>query len=597
LSDLHELPNGVLLEQRSLVKWKFLLVVLALVILLSYLLIALAHLGDKHEINFVSGVWIALAWQVNQGTIYPPVYDGQHYAGVRYMPLYFLCHAGLARLTGDYIISGKVLSLLSSVACLALIYIILRRAGCDLPAALAWTSLAVASSPMLFAGTTIRGDLLAVVWQIAACMAISLTAGSPRGAAWAALFCILAIITKITAGWALLAIGCYCLKTRWRSCIVFLAVFSVLLLAAIYVLQVASAGNMLANLLITTEPLKTRLLLLLKSPFRILFFVSRDTALLQLLIPLLVLECMRAWHQGRLSVYHMAIFFCLADLIVIFADRSTVANHLVDLVVLAVIVMGFSWASVNSKPAGTSSIRTLLLLTVLWGGLMLWARNMAHEVRDIVAAGQRIPEWVSGSYKPLANLVPAHESLFSEDAFVSVARNQAPVLLDPNRLADIARKDPKAIADLIERLRKKEFKHVVLLFRLDLDPYVNDDWYESHLGPAVAAAIRENYQFACQSDEFCIYVPRRDRAASRENGSQAPQAYWRYQLRVGIKHRAMRLANPLDVSKSERRSRLEPVAWASLESGNLVEREGYSLSLVKTRSAGGPAGTSLRSSD
>src|SRR5439155_16601091 len=80
------------------------------VVLASWAALAWAHLQDRYQVNFVSGVNTALAYRLNQGDFYPPLYDGAHYGGTRYMPLPFALHAALARLTGDYLVSGKLLA-------------------------------------------------------------------------------------------------------------------------------------------------------------------------------------------------------------------------------------------------------------------------------------------------------------------------------------------------------------------------------------------------------------------------------------------------------------------------------------------------------
>src|SRR5947209_15938119 len=79
------------------------LVAAGLVVVLSYTLLAVAHRSDRFHLNFVSGVYAALAAHLNAGTFYPELYDGEHLGGPRYMPLHFLLHAGVARLTDEHI--------------------------------------------------------------------------------------------------------------------------------------------------------------------------------------------------------------------------------------------------------------------------------------------------------------------------------------------------------------------------------------------------------------------------------------------------------------------------------------------------------------
>src|SRR5438270_41630 len=84
--------------------------VAGLVVLISHGLVAAAHWNDRYQINFVSGICITLAQRLNDGVFYPALFDGEHFGGTRYMPLSFVLHAGLARSTGEYLASGKMLA-------------------------------------------------------------------------------------------------------------------------------------------------------------------------------------------------------------------------------------------------------------------------------------------------------------------------------------------------------------------------------------------------------------------------------------------------------------------------------------------------------
>ena len=67
-----------------------------LAVVVSFVILAFAHLRDRYQVNFVSSVYTALAVRLNQGVFYPELYDGTNYAGTRYMPVQFVTHAGLA---------------------------------------------------------------------------------------------------------------------------------------------------------------------------------------------------------------------------------------------------------------------------------------------------------------------------------------------------------------------------------------------------------------------------------------------------------------------------------------------------------------------
>jgi hypothetical protein len=56
-----------------------------------------------------------LAKYANEGVLYPPLLDGQHYGGTHWTPLPILLNAGAARLTGEYLTSGKLVGIALSV--------------------------------------------------------------------------------------------------------------------------------------------------------------------------------------------------------------------------------------------------------------------------------------------------------------------------------------------------------------------------------------------------------------------------------------------------------------------------------------------------
>src|SRR5262249_42198450 len=123
------LPETVT-ERRVLAAVHALLVCPAAVVLWSYGLLAAAHARDRFQVNFVSAVYAALAAELTAGRFSPDVYDGSHYAGTRYMPGHFVLHAGLARLTGEYLLSGKLIAYAATLPLLVQLFVILRRVGC-----------------------------------------------------------------------------------------------------------------------------------------------------------------------------------------------------------------------------------------------------------------------------------------------------------------------------------------------------------------------------------------------------------------------------------------------------------------------------------
>jgi hypothetical protein len=484
-----------------------LLLLSALGVLLSYAALGVVHLNDATNVDIPSGANIGLAYYLNHGLLYPEVYDGEAYGGTRYMPLFFTLQAGLARLTGEYLVAGKLLALLAAAAAGVVLFIALRRLDCPAALALALAALALADRVGFNAGTTIRADLLAAVWQLAALAVVSKRLASANVLVAAGL-CVLGVLTKASALWGPLAILVYAFRRERRAGLLFAACWLGTLIVAAALLHFGAAGRMLANFRVAGEPPGTMLLLLAKSPFRMLLFIAVDSPALLLLTPLLVVELFRAWGQQRLTVYHHGLFFCVPLLLVTFADAGTVSNHLIDLVLLTVVLMGCLWKSLGPWRGLGEGGPALVLLAALWGLWTMWAATLGHATRDLLTHLLSSGGSLSQPYKPLAGVIADDEAVLTEDTLIAVARGRRPIVLDAYMLAYLERRNPEAVRALAERIRRREFAHLVLRARPDLDDADDRNYYRIHLGPTVAAAIRDAYRFERMVEGRNVFAPR-----------------------------------------------------------------------------------------
>jgi hypothetical protein len=453
-----------------------------------------------------SGVLMGLAAHLNAGRFYPALYDGHHYGGTRYMPLYFALHAGLARLTGEYVVSGKLLTLLLAVPLVLGLVALLRRLGCGRAPALALAALVVGSSTGIYACTTIRCDLLPVVCQLGALLAAW---GRPsyRRVVLAALLCALAFFSKLTALWAAPAIALTFLAARdWRRAVTFAATWFGSLTAGAALLHVVTAGRMLENFSALSGSGMSHLYVLARGPYRLFAFLPRGGPLLQALAPFLLLECWRAWRQRAWTVGHWCFLFCVPLSALIMADVGAVSNHLLDLVVTAALVAGALWAALRAGPQEAWGLRALVALSVLWGLGGLWAHSLIQHsfqaARDAARGTPRHPA------TPLAGLARADESLLAEDPLVPVSLGQAPVVLDLYALSRLQAARPDLLRPLVRRIENQEFTHVVLRERVEGRDYDRgDDWEAFFYGKAVSAALRTHYRLERTADGYRVLVP------------------------------------------------------------------------------------------
>jgi hypothetical protein len=497
------LPAAETVTQRRLLALVHTLLAAAgLVVLGSYVLLAGAHAKDRFQVNFVSGVYAALAAELNDGRFYPEVYDGSHYAGTRYMPGEFVLHAGVARLTGEYLLSGKLLAYTAALALLVQLFVILRRLDCRRSVAFALLGLVLTSAPGFLAVTTIRGDLLPVVFQVAALL-LAADGQTARRAALAGLCCTLALLTKLSAVWAPAAIGLWYLLHNRRNCLVFVACFVGTLAASLGLLHLLSGGRLLANFsAVSSNEVGIKGVLL--APFLFLWRVGRAGVLMTVLLPLVLVEGVLAVRQRRLTIFHYAFAACLPVMLVIYTDMGADTNHLLDFVVLAVALIGSLLAAVyrSNRDAGIS--RIVAGCAVVWLLYISWANSMIFPVLDVYRNVDR-----GYSAKPLAGRIADEEVVLSEDPWICLARGQRPILLDPFALARLGHTHPQVVEDLVRRIEREEFQHVVTLQRLDdSNPHDRYAWEVRHFGQPVVAALREHYALESSSEGYFVYRPR-----------------------------------------------------------------------------------------
>jgi hypothetical protein len=478
----------------------------ALLVLASCAALALCHLHSGFNLGTGAGVHLGLAAHLNAGRFYPALYDGEYYGGTRYMPLYFVLHAGLARLTGEYVVSGKLLTLLLALLLVLGLVALLWRLGCGRAPALALTALVVGSATGVYAATTIRSDLLPVVCQLGALLAAW---GRPsyRRVTLAGLLCTLAFFSKLTAVWAAPAVGLTFLLARdWRRALAFAGAWLGSLAVAVALLHVATSGRMLENFTALSGSGVSSIFALARGPYRLFGFLPRGGPLLQALAPLLLLECCRAWRRGW-TVCHWSLLFCLALSALVMADVGAVSNHLLDLAAVAALVAGVLWASLQAEPKGAWGLRAVVALSVLWGLGGLWVNGLArptlHAIRDVARGTQGHPA------TPLAGLVRADEPLLAEDPLVPVSRGQVPVVLDLYALSRLQRTRPELVRPLLRRIEKAEFARVVLREHVEGRDYdKGDDWEAFFYGKAVSAALRRHYRLERTAEGFRVLVPK-----------------------------------------------------------------------------------------
>ena len=95
-------PQAILRPSLNLALW-----IVAAAILSGWVALAALHINDDYRVTHTQGVWLAVAEAARAGHLYPPIFDGEHYAGTRYMPLPILLNALASGVVGDPLIAAS----------------------------------------------------------------------------------------------------------------------------------------------------------------------------------------------------------------------------------------------------------------------------------------------------------------------------------------------------------------------------------------------------------------------------------------------------------------------------------------------------------
>jgi len=448
-------------------------------------------------ISFASGVMITMATDLKAGVFYRPLYDAQGYGGTRYFPLYFCLQASLLKLGMPVLASAY---LLSSVAIALLMwgtFRLLRElgvapwlAGCCAVALLAANSVQMSLS-------TPQADGLAAALNVWGLTMIARLPHSSRRTLLAALFFTLAWSAKLTTVFGVAVALIWLVargykRTAWS--LVMATACGYLLVAAamifgsrgrvVEIFKACASGGADWKF-IATGPLRMGSIALYTDPGLVLFAV----------LALAVLAYAAFSSKLLQSLPALFVIATLAITIMIFGSPGTASNHLLDIQVASVILLG-AWAAKTTSTRQERFAIYALALAVLLAAIPLLRRVKAwsawyhpHQFeRDIQAIG------------------PTDKPILSENPIVPALAGQYPYVLDPWMVQLLRNRIPGFEQPLLEQLRNRAFAAVVL----SADPAQKNvrKWYDTvSFGPRFATALLENYKLAAVIDKDWIYVP------------------------------------------------------------------------------------------
>jgi hypothetical protein len=173
----------------------------------------------------------------------------------------------------------------------------------------------------------------------------------------------------------------------------------------------------------------------------------------------------------------------------IFTSPGTDPNHLLELQVAAILVVG----RCLEAPWFRSSrvlLWAIILAALLWGvqGLAMrgWTRALSAE--------------------QLSAALPPDLHLLSEDASVPVLLGQRPIVMDPFAFRVLAERGLVDDGDLASRLDQRQFDVIVMMGRVDIEG--ESLCPRLHFGQLVTSAVKRNYRFDRQVGGYSVYSRR-----------------------------------------------------------------------------------------
>ncbi len=465
------------------------------ILIITVLRIRRCWINDAY-LDQVSGVWIALANDLCHGVFYRPLYGPLGYGGTRYFPLFFVLHAGLTKLAGNLIFTGRLLSVASTLALLAGVYALLQRLGVDRLLAGCSSLFLLCSESIQLALLTIRGDVLPaalVIWGLWACAGPAM---GFRQLAVAAIFFTLAFSAKVTAVYAPCAVFlCFLLSGRRRQAWTLAALAAGGFAVVVGAILIATHGRAFEIFVESATA---------GSPWPSIFHVPQRFATYTGVedlggFPFLVLAtaALLAW-PGRFWRDLPPLYFlsALATILAIFTTVGTDYNHLIDLHAAAVILLAV-WVSRSDRHQELFGLSALAVAALM--AFFPAARNFRHGV-DITPRRrqfQAVLQTVSNNPKPI----------LADNALIPVLAGQTPYILDPFLFRVFNSRHPRFAKPLWKMLQNKNFSAVVTL----VDPnselgatVYNQDFF----GPGFRKNLLENYKLSVKMEGNYIFLPR-----------------------------------------------------------------------------------------
>lgn len=457
-----------------------------------------SHVGVDHP----AGVMIAMAVDLTHGLFYRPLFGPEGYGGTRYFPLYFVLHALLLKAGVPILLGAYLLSLAAIVLLIVGVFRLLQRLGTErwLAAACAGTLLASVSAQ--YAVISPHADALASALNIWALVIVVGPKCNSRRTLLAAILFALAWSAKITTCFGLIVAVFWLVNAGLRRRALQLATGTIVGYLLVAVAMFVGSHGRVVDIFKACALGGTGWKRLLGAPlfmewnafhsdlnvFLLVFF-----ALTALLVDLLEspTKCLK-------NLSALLFIATVVTTVAIYGSPGTNFNHLLDIQVASVVVLG-CLATRPNQMQKRLGIYAMVVATLIPVG-----RSVAAQLNEPATSAFTKNE--SRLQGVIGLVEKSDKPVLSENPIIPVLAGQSPYVLDPWMLSLLRKRIPHFGEPLLKRLRNQAFGVVVLSEDPETD--YGRDWYGRELfGPGFTAALKENYRLLSATDHQFVYVP------------------------------------------------------------------------------------------
>ncbi|GEM_PF-1207636 len=468
---------------------------LGLTIALFIIRIVFAFQG--HFLEQVSGSWAALAVDLSNGIFYRPIVDDIiGTGGTRWMPLYFVLHAGIIKLTGDVFFTGHILSLVSSAVLIAAVSLILKKTGISFISSLLLITLLLCSNNLITAMTAVRGDILAAALNVLGLyFALSYDNKVSRMIIASLLFS-LTVMAKITSVYGITTVVLWLFfNNRKKDAYKFAGIFTGITVIFILGIQFLSSGRLLEIFTLCASG-GTTIVKFIKSPFNFMSCVTgTDNAVLVVFTAALAAMIFKGRDIVK-SQYALYMAVTLAVTIFIFGSEGIVGNHLIDLHIASVLVIAGVIREYKLTPSTVIKCSAAVILIAFFIN--------SHGLRQIY---KKEPFLLH--INKTAEFLKDKKFIFAQNPWLPVMMKKYIYHLDPFMFRIIDMEKPELLKDFFKRVDNREFDAVVF-DQNPLAPWI-PEWYDySHFGRNFMNHVHRAYSYKENFGLYYIYVPNKE---------------------------------------------------------------------------------------